>query len=292
MRTKRFHLGLVVVVLFAILVILPVVFMIANSFMSAREAENRYTSLVTAYNYLHSESGEHYMEVTLLPDVLTGDGYRDALLNDPLTLRLFWNSVLLAVPILLGQLIVSPLAAFAFEMSHFRGKEALYFLYILVMLMPLQLLMVPHYIAADVLGYNNTYLAIILPSIFAPFGTFLLRQQMKGMDFSAVEAARMEGASEWQVFSSVVLPSVKPTVAALTVLTFADCWNIVDQAVVFIRDTFAEPLSVYLSRMVTADPGHIFAVACVYMFPALLVFIWGNDNMAHGITLSSMGAGK
>ena len=87
-------------------------------------------------------------------------------------------------------------------------------------------------------------------------------------------------------------PSVKPTVAALTVLTFADCWNIVDQAVVFIRDTFAEPLSVYLSRMVTADPGHIFAVACVYMFPALLVFIWGHDNMAHGITLSSMGAGK
>lgn len=287
---RRWKLGTVVVALFAVLVILPVVFMVTNSLMSAREAEDRYTSAVTAYNYLHSENGEHYLEITFVPSVLTGDGYREALLGDQLTLRLFWNSVLLAVPILLGQLIVSPLAAFAFEMARFRGKEFLYFLYIIVMLMPLQLLMVPHYIAAETLGYNNTYWAIILPSIFAPFGTFLLRQQMKGLDRSALEAARMEGASETQLFWRVVLPSVRPTMAALAVLTFADCWNIVDQAVVFIKDSFAEPLSVYLSRLVTGDPSHIFAVACVYLFPALLVFLLGHDHMAHGIALSSMEA--
>lgn len=292
MRLKGFRPGMVVVVLFAVLVIAPLVFMLMNSFMSAREAENRYTSLVTPYNYLHSENGEHYMEATLLPNVITGDGYRDALLGSPLNLRLFWNSVLLTVPILLGQLIVSPLAAFAFEMMRFRGKELLYFLYIIVMLMPLQLLMVPHYIAAEALGYNNTYWAIILPGIFAPFGTFLIRQQLRGMDRSVLEAARIEGASEWQLFRRVVLPTVKPTLTALAVLTFADCWNLVDQAVVFIKNSFDEPLSVYLSRFVADNPGLIFAVACIYMFPAMLVFILGHDNIAHGIALSSMETGK
>lgn len=290
MKHNQSGFGTVVVILFAALIILPILFMVTNSFMSVREAENRYTSSVTAYNYLHSEDGEHYVEATLIPDVLTVSGYRDAWLGDQTTLRLFWNSALLAVPILLGQLLVSPLAAYAFEMMRFRGKEALYFLYIIVMLMPLQLLMVPHYIAAEALGYNNTYWAIILPSAFAPFGTFLLRQQMKGLDRSQLEAARIEGANEWQVFRRAVLPSVRPTMAALTVLTFADCWNIVDQAVVFITDSFDQPLSVYLSQLITGSSGTIFATACVYMFPAVLVFLWGHDSMAHGITLSSMEA--
>lgn len=290
-RRKLPYFGMIAAVLFMLMVVFPIIFMVTNSFMSAREAENRYTSQVTAYNYLHSKDGEHYMEMTILPDVLTGDSYRQALMDDPLTLRLFWNSVVIALPILLGQLIISPLAAFAFEMMRFRGKELLFGLYIVVMLMPLQLLMVPHYITAEFFGYNNTYWAIILPGIFAPFGTFLLRQQMKGMDRAQMEAARLEGASEWQLFWSVVLPSVKPTMAALTVLTFADCWNIVDQAVVFIKNSVAEPLSVYLSRLVTGDPGLVFAIACIYMFPALLVFIWGHENMAHGIALSALETG-
>lgn len=287
-KKKRFQFSTVALVLFAALVLLPMVFVFTNSFLSAREASDRYTSKVTVGNYLHSEDGTHYFEVTLLPDIITASGYEDALLNNQVTVRMFWNSVLLAAPILLGQLIVSPLAAYAFEMMKFRGKEALYTLYVVVMLMPLQLLMVPHYITAEALGYNNTWWAIILPAIFAPFGTFLLRQQMKGMDRSRLEAARIEGANEWQVFCRVVMPTVRPTMAALAVLTFADCWNIVDQAVVFIKDSFNAPLSVYLSELVSGHPGLIFATACVYLFPAVLVFIWGHDSMAHGIALSSM----
>ncbi|MDR1131900.1 MAG: carbohydrate ABC transporter permease [Oscillospiraceae bacterium] len=255
--------------------------------MSPREAENRYTPRVTAYNYLHSDGTEHYMEPALLPDVITADGYQGVLIDDPLYVRLFWNSVLIALPILLGQLLVSPLAAYAFEMMRFKGKETLYFLYIMVMLMPLQLLMVPHYIAAEALGYNNTWWAIVLPGIFAPFGTFLIRQQLKGFDRSIFEAARLDGASEWRVFRHMALPGVTSAMAALAVLTFADCWNIVDQAVVFIKNSFDEPLSVYLSRLVAGNPGQIFAIACIYMFPAVIVFALGREQMAYGISLSA-----
>ena len=284
---KRLNVGIVVVSLFALLVIVPVVFMFANSFMSAREAENRYTSLVTPYNALYSENGEHYAEATLLPDVITIDGYKAALLGDPLFHRLFWNSVLLTIPILFGQLIVSPLAAYGFEMLHWKHKEWLYFLYIIVMLMPLQLLMVPHYIAAETLGYNNTWWAIILPSLFAPFGTFLIRQQLKGLDKTMLEAARMEGSSEWSVFCRVVLPTVKPTMAALAALTFADCWNIVDQAVVFIKNSFDEPFPVSLAKLISDSPGLIFASACVFMFPAILVFLLSRDYLAYGIAFAA-----
>jgi multiple sugar transport system permease protein len=255
--------------------------------MSAKEAASRYTTQVTAYNLLSSDDGKHYLEATFLPDVITGDAYVRTLVGDPGYHRMFWNSVLITIPILLGQLVVSPLAAYGFETSRWRRKETLYFLYIIVMLMPMQLLMVPHYIAAETLGYNDTWWAIILPGIFAPFGTFLIRQQMKGMDKSLLEAARVEGASELTVFRSVVVPLIKPTMAALTALTFAECWNIVDQAVVFIRDAFNEPLSVYLSRIITDSSGLVFASACVYMFPAVLIFIMTHENLADGILLSA-----
>lgn len=213
-------------------------------------------------------------------------GYRNALLSDPLYFRLFWNSVLLTVPILLGQLIVSPMAAFAFETARFRGKEALYFLYIIIMLMPLQLLMVPHYITAELLGYNGTWWAIILPGIFAPFGTFLIRQQLRGINRSQLDAARVDGAGEFTVFWRIVVPNISSTLAALSVLTFADCWNIVDQAVVFIKNNYEEPLSVYLSRLIADNSSLVFSISVIYIIPAVLVFALGHDFLAGGIALT------
>lgn len=268
------------------LVLLPIVFMFANSFMSAKEAENRYTEMVTPFNIFSSVDGEHFVEWTLIPDYVTLESYKKILLKDDVYHRMFWNSVFLSLPILVFQLVVSPMAAYAFEMMRWKYKEVLYLVYIIIMLMPMQLLMVPHYITAENLGYNNTWWAIILPGIFAPFGTFLIRQQLSGLDKSLIEAARVEGASEWRIFRKVVLPIVKPTIVALAALTFVECWNIVDQAVVFIRDVFDEPLSVYLSKIILGNPGFVFASACIYMIPAILVFWVSHDYMAYGITLS------
>lgn len=277
----------IIMTLITIIVLLPIIFMISNSFMSAKEADSRYTELVTPYNSYSSVDGQHYAELTLIPTYVTLDGYKKVLTDDQAYLRMFWNSVLITIPIMIGQLLISPMAAYAFEMSTWKYKEVLYLIYIIVMLMPMQLLMVPHYITADFLGYNHTWWAIILPAIFAPFGTFLLRQQLSGFDKTLVEAARVEGASEWRVFFKVVLPNMKATMAALAALTFVDCWNIVDQAVVFIIDVFKEPLSVYLSKIVQGNPGLVFSSACIFMVPAILVFLLSHEYMVHGISLSS-----
>lgn len=277
---------LLVLFVFSILVITPFVFMFCNSFMHPLEVEARYTELVTAKNKDKAVDGRHYVEPTLLPDHVSLYSYNSTLYEDRAYLRLYWNSVMITLPILAGQLIISPLAAYGFEMMRCKFKETLFFTYIIVMLMPIQILMVPHYITAEYFGYTNTWWAIILPAIFAPFGTFLLRQQLAGFDFSLIEAARVEGASEWRIFRRVVFPLMKPSMSALAALTFVECWNIVDQAVVFIRDAFDEPLSVYLSKIVTSSPGLVFAASVLFMIPAFIIFLMSQDYIANGIVLA------
>jgi multiple sugar transport system permease protein len=257
--------------------------------MSSTEAESRYTSRITAHSSLGLTDGAmHYMEPAFLPDLLTLSGYSQILAQDPTNLRFIWNSIILAVPIVIGMLIISPLAAYGFERLKSRHKEKLYFAYIITMMLPMQALLVPHFIAANFLGISDNYLAIILPAIFASFGVFLVRQQMKGFDKATIEAASIDGASEFQIFRLIVLPNLKPTMTALMVLTFAEVWNLVDQAVVFIREERQMPMSVYLSTtFADGSIGTIFAISTVFMIPALIVFIYGQDNLAEGIGYTS-----
>jgi len=253
--------------------------------MSNMEAQSRYTSQITVYNSQGPVDGTmHYMEPTLLPDLLTFSSYRQILMQDPTHLRFLWNSIILAVPIVVGTLIVSPLAAYGFERLRWKSKEKVFLSYIITMLLPMQFLLVPHFIIASFLGFGGNYLAIILPAVFAPFGVFLIRQQMKGFDKSTIEAASIDGASELRIFYSVVLPGLKPTMTALMVLTFAEVWNLVDQAVVFIRDERQMPMSVHLSTTIGGDMiGLVFAVSTILMIPALIVFLYGQDSLAEGV---------
>lgn len=280
---------LAVVTAAALISLLPVIFILFNSFMSGLEAESRYTSLITPYSTLGTNNGAmHYVEMGLLPEVLTLSGYKETLLESPSNLRFIWNSIILTIPIVLGQLFIAPLAAYGFERARSRHKEKLFFAYIITMLMPLQAVLVPHFIAARMFGIDGNYLAIILPAVFSPFGVFLLRQQMKGFGMPLIEAANTDGASELRVFFKVVLPNMKPTMIALTVLAFADAWNIVDQAVVFLKNQSDMPMSVYLSSAVTDNVGLVFAISSLFMIPALIVFIYGQDHLAEGINYSGL----
>ena len=289
MRRLSYHARLSIVTVFAAISILPVVFIFLNSFMSPLEAESRYTSQIT----LHSSFGVtdehmHYVDMGLLPDVMTLSGWSSVLLENPANHRLLWNSIILTIPIVLGQLVIAPLAAYGFEKVRSRKKEKLFTAYIFTMLLPMQALLVPHFIAASFFGINGNYLAIILPAVIAPFGVFLIRQQMKGFEKELLEAASIDGASELQAFLRIVLPNIKPTMVALSVLTFAEAWNIVDQAVVFIRQESEMPMSVYLSTAYSGDTGMVFAISTLFMIPAFIVFIYGQDRLADGISYSGL----
>jgi multiple sugar transport system permease protein len=255
--------------------------------MSNTEAAARYTSQVTPHNIFGISVGNmHYIEMSLLPDFLSFSAWREVLVESPATLRFMWNSFILAVPIVIGQLILAPLAAYGMERAKSRNKEKLFFTYIIIMLLPMQALLVPHFIAANMLGTNDNYLAIILPAVFAPFGVFLVRQQLKGFNKEIIEAGKIDGASELSIFIKIVMPNIKPTITVLVVLAFAEAWNIIDQAVVFIRDSFALPMSVHLSTNLTGNMGIVFTLSTLFMIPAMIVFLYGQDDMGKGLGYS------
>lgn len=201
---------------------------------------------------------------------------------------MFWNSVKIVVPIVLGQILVSAPAAYAFTVLKFRGKEGLFFLYIIVMLLPLQVTLMPNYMVADWMGITDSYLAIILPGIFNPLGVFLLRQFMKSMPDAYIEAAKVDGAGHGKIFLWVVLPMVKHGIAAVAMLTLLDYWNLVDQAVIFIQNSEAQPLSIFLAKINSGELGIAFAGSCFYALPVLLVLLYGQEYLKNGIAITGL----
>ena len=279
------------IALAAFLAVFPILFTVANSFMGGEEIASRYTAEITEANQGDfTSSGIHFVRFGLIPEEPTLEQYEELLFQSPDYLRMFWNSVLLVVPVLVGQCLVSPLAAFGLENLRWKYKEAVYFAYIIVMLMPTQILLVPNFIVAGWLGIRESYLAIILPALFHPLGVFLVWQQLKNFPKECLEAAQLDGAGAYQAYRYIVRPNLTSVVAALAVLLFADNWNIVDQAVVFLKNTFDNPLSVYLGEVVSGDPGMFFAVSVFYLIPALLVFFLGQDYLTEGIALSGVKA--
>lgn len=279
------------ILLTVVAAVFPILFIISNSFMSSGEIISRYTAEILPDNAGDfSSHGIHFVRFGLIPQKWSLEQYERLLFHSPGYLRMFWNSMLIVTPVLIGQCVLAPLAAFGLENIRWKYKEAIYFTYIIVMLMPTQLSLVPNFVVAGWLGIRNSYWAIILPALFHPLGVFLIRQQLKGFPKECGEAAALDGAGPWQTYRYVVRPNLSSVVAALLVLLFADNWNIIDQAVVFLEKLYDQPLSVYLSNVASSDPGMFFAVSVFYLIPTLIVFLLGQEYLTDGIALSSVKA--
>lgn len=211
--------------------------------------------------------------------------YEYILIQSPVYLHMFWNSVLLTVSVVAGSVAVSLLGAYGFEALHFRGKEVLFYLYIIVMLLPLQVTLMPNYLVAHFLGIEESYLAIILPAVFNPFGVFLLRQQMKMLPRECMEAAQIDGAGHAQIFFHIVLPMVKSGVMSLVMLLVIEYWNLVDQAIIFITRIEKYPLSVFLARMNKEAEWAADAAGTFYLIPVLALLWYGHEYLKEGIGL-------
>ncbi len=267
-------------VVIAIIYMAPLIITFTNSFMSSKEVERN-------YGKANSEENE-YVDMNIIPEKVTLSQYAELIFDSPVYLNMFWNSVKITVPIVLGQIIVSVLAAYAFTVLKFKGKELLFFLYIIVMLLPLQVTLMPNYIVADWFNITDSYLAIILPGIFNPFGVFLLRQFMKSMPDAYIEAAKIDGAGYGRIFLSIIIPMIKPGIAAATMLTLLDYWNLVDQAIIFIQDSEKQPLSTFLAQINNGDIGLAFAGSCFYAIPMFLILLYGQEHLKQGIAITGI----
>lgn len=276
--------------LMAIGFLFPLVLTVSNSFMSEAEITYNY-SLISGASSTSStiaDSASKYASLRLIPEVVVIEQYYNVLVKNSQFLFMFWNSVIITVPIVLGQIVVSCLAAFAFAKLKFKGRDQLFFIYIIVMLLPFQVTLVPNYLVADKLGLVNNYLSIILPGIFNTFGVFLMKQYMEQIPDSYIEAAKVDGASQFTIFFKIILPMCKNGIAAMFILVFIDNWNMVEQPLVFLRDAIKQPLSVYLSRIISGERGLAFSASAIYMLPMLLIFLFGENYLIEGIERSGI----
>ncbi|MBQ8926998.1 MAG: carbohydrate ABC transporter permease [Oscillospiraceae bacterium] len=293
MSLKRFlkrHLATVLLFLLAlaaaILFILPTVLTISNSFMAESEINANYGAMIESASQDKKTYISEELNLKFIPDMVSFSQYTSVLFRSPDYLLKFWNSVILVVPITVFQILLAAVTAYGFSRYRGRVREIIFFAYIILMLMPYQVTLVPNYLVSDFLGILGTRWAIILPGIFSPFSVYLLTKVMRRIPKAYYEAARLDGAGEIQIFLTICLPLCRSAMLSVGLLVFIDYWNMVEQPLILLNNEDDYPLSVFLSQINTGDVGLAFAVAVVYMIPALLLFLYGEEYLVEGITYS------
>ncbi|SDW85212.1 carbohydrate ABC transporter permease [Paenibacillus sp. CF384] len=273
--------------LIAFVMLLPIIVSFTNSLMTEHEIQSNY-DLIGKMTAAAAGGKDAFVNLKLIPNWVSFEQYSKVLIDTPTYLNLFWNSVYMVALIIAGQVIVGSLAAYAFAKLRFQGRDRMFFVYLVAMLMPFQVTLVPNYIIADQLGLLNSASAIILPGIFGTFGVFMLRQFMLSIPNAYVEAAYMDGAEHFRIFLQIIVPLIKPGFAALIVLLFVDYWNMVEQPLIFLDDTFRQPLSVYLSVVQQEARGIGFAASVFYMLPMVLLFLYAESYFIEGVQMSGI----
>ena len=268
----------------SLLFLMPVIFTLTNSFMSSSEISANYGSVFATTQ----TGGKVYVSKTVnlkfIPDIVTFSQYITVLFKSPAYLFKFWNSVFYVVPIVVGQLFIASLAAYGFSRNRTAAKEIIFFIYIILMLMPYQVTLVPNFLVSKSLNIVDTRWAIWLPGVFSPFAVFLLTKFMRRIPTGVMEAARIDGAGDWQIFTGIALPLCKGGLASIAILIFIDYWNMVEQPLVLLSSEDLHPLSVFLSKINSGEISLAFAVAVIYMILPLLIFLYGEEYLVEGIT--------
>ena len=264
MKAKRFsRLRLVFLCFFGLFVVVPILFTLVNSFSTG-----------TAYG--------------LLPQQWSLAGWYEVLIRRPHYLVKFWNSLILSVAIAAGQALVASLAGYAFSKFRFPGREPLFFIVIIVMMMPYQVTLVSNYFVIRALGLMGSWAALIIPAVFSPFGVFLLRQVFDTCPDELLDAARIDGAGDLTILFRILLPRSRAGVVSLVLLTFVDAWNMVEQPLVYLDNSYDYPLSVFLSQMSGQDVGVLCVCGILAALPVLLLFLYYDQDLADGISLSQI----
>lgn len=262
------------------IIMLPLLMTLAGSLMHKTELMEYIAPVLSG--------GTGFASAPLFPAMPTLVQYASLLLDTPKFLTMFWNSVCLVVPVVLGQALVGTMAAWAFARYRFPFREGLFLLYIALMMMPFQVMLVPSFLSLRRLDLLDTRWAVILPGVFSTFSVFLLRQFFLTVPDSLVESARIDGAGEGCIFLKIGVPLGLPGIASLCILTALDYWNQIEQPMTFLRDAELWPLSLYLTRIGESNIEVAMAASILTLLPTLLLFLYLQNYLIQGIQMSGI----
>lgn len=205
--------------------------------------------------------------------------------------RAIFNSVFVAVATTLITVLSSAMAAYVFAKFEFKGREILFSLYLTTLMIPKQVTMIPNFLIIRELRLLNTFTGLMLPSLFNAFATFMLRQNIKTVPDSYIEAAVMEGSSQFRIFKDIILPLIKPTLATLTVITFMEAWNRYLWPLIVLTDRSKMTLPVGLS-LLNGQYGEqynlLMAGSLISIIPMLLVYIFAQKYFEKGLSVGGI----
>lgn len=273
---KRLMVLLLIVI--SLLYVFPIAYTISNSFMDEKQVNSFY--------------------IETIPNQFNLQQYYTLALDKGEYFKFFQNSIKLTTAIIIGQVVIGIFASFALAKLKFPGSSLILAVYILAVLLPFQVTLVPNYLVFDKLERMfdikllDTHWAITLPGVFSSFGVFLMRQFIRGIPNDIIEAARVDGASYFTILFKIVLPVIKPAIYSLVILTFIDNWNLIEQAIIFLDTPRKLPLSVFLENIYYEDYKVFFSGAVLYMVPALMILIKGEKYLKEGLVMGGLSNGK
>lgn len=232
--------------------------------------------------------------LSLTPSLIPSDPSLDAytrLFEERPFLRITLNSLGLAMVTTVVQLFTSATAAYAFSRLPFRGRGAVFAIYLATMMIPLQVLIVPLFVELKTFGLINTYLGALLPAFASAFGIFLLRQAVNQVPRELDEAATLDGAGHFRIFAFIVLPNIRPALATLSVFAFMGSWNSFLWPLVVLRKPELQTLPVALAGLqgqYTTAWDIVMAGSVVSILPMLALYIFAQRYVVQGVASSGI----
>jgi multiple sugar transport system permease protein len=274
------YIGIGILLIPAFLACYPIFFLLTGSLMGAGELKEDLSPVLSG--------GAGYIKWNFLPVYPTLRSWVRLLLDTPEVFVMFWNSVKMTAAILAGQFLVGVPAAWGFAKFRFPIKKVLFTIYIILMLMPFQVLMLSEYLVFDRLHLLNTPWSVILPAIFSTFPIFIMYRFFCGVPDAIIESAKLDGAGNIQIFLRIGIPLGSGGIVSAMVLGFLEYWNLIEQPLTFLKDKSLWPMSLFLPDIDLSKAGLAFAASVMTLLPSFFVFLAGQDYLEQGIVAAAV----
>ena len=266
-----------ILVAFALFMILPFVWMVSASFKSEKDVMS--------------------VPIKWIPDTFRLDNFKKVLNIDTKSttnyhfMLAYWNSIKVSVTSTFCSVASAALAGYAFAKLNFRGSKVLFLIYLAQLMVPTQLTLIPRFLMFSELEMVNTHWSVILPKVVSVSSTFLVRQAFISTPSELREAAKIDGAGEFHIWWKIMLPLVKPTLAAVATVDFLACWNEYLDPLVFLSDWEKRTLPLALNQFIGTEVTQynlIMAACCLTVIPVFVVFLCGQKFFMKGLTVGAV----
>ncbi|WP_202975738.1 carbohydrate ABC transporter permease [Carnobacterium divergens] len=226
---------------------------------------------------------EKFISWSIFPKNLSIQAYVELLLDTPEFFLVFWNSTKIVFITIFGQLIVSVPAAWGLSIYQYKIKNLILAIYIVLMMIPFMVIMIPQYLILNKFALLDSLWAIIVPGIFSTLPVFIIYTFFSKIPKTVIEAARVDGANELQIFLKIGIPLGYPGIVATILLSFIEYWNVIEQPLIFLRNQKLTTLTLYLPN-ISLDNIRVTLVASVItLVPSVILFVVGQSYLENGI---------